>query len=515
MIPGYVLVVDDLESNRDVLEMGLELAGYTVKTADTGLKALAMARQAPPDLMLLDVMMPALNGYETCKTFKADDSLRDIPIIFVSALSESVDKVLGFEAGGVDFLSKPVEMAEVLARVNAHITLYRQHKEIEQLLIERTVAEQAEHEARMMINALLDNLSALISTLNVNEILERVLSNVGQVVAFDGAFLLQCHDNLGRITHSRGLQSNQGETLVQTIPLDGIDLLEDMRFTHQPIIIGDTELDPRWIQVDELASFRSFLGCPIFAGDEILGTINLLSKTPQFFDQSAAVRLQAFALNVGLALRNARLHEKSQELAVLKERQRLARELHDSVTQTLFAANTIAETLPQHLVKNPPQAVEYSHELVRLTRGATAEMRTLLFELRPEAIIQTPMAILIHQMATACAGKTDADVAVICDEHIILPPETHLVCYRVSQEALNNIVKHSDASRVTVTFHCTPQGFELSIWDNGKGFDPGRVGADHMGLHFMRERAATIQAELHVESARNNGTHISLRGAAQ
>jgi len=200
-------------------------------------------------------------------------------------------------------------------------------------------------------------------------------------------------------------------------------------------------------------------------------------------------------------------------LAVLQERQRLARELHDSVTQTLFAANSIAEALPQLLEKKPARAIEYSHELVRLTRGATAEMRTLLFELRPDAIVKTHLAILLQQMAIACAGKTDAVLTVTCDEHILLPPETHLACYRVSQEALNNIAKHSDAAQVTLTFHHMDHEFELSIWDNGKGFDLEHVGANHMGLRFMRERAATIRADLYIKSSQQEGTHISLRGS--
>ena len=102
----YLLIVDDIETNRDVLAMGLNIAGYTVKTADSGLSALAIARERPPDLILLDVMMPVLDGYGTCQAFKADETLRDTPVIFVSALYESVDKVAGFDVGGVNFLTK-------------------------------------------------------------------------------------------------------------------------------------------------------------------------------------------------------------------------------------------------------------------------------------------------------------------------------------------------------------------------------------------------------------------------
>src|SRR5688572_2930500 len=99
MDSGYLLVVDDIDTNRDVLALGLIVAGYKVKTADSGYTALTIAREKAPDLILLDVMMPTMDGYDTCLAFKAHEELRDIPVIFVSALSESVDKVAGFNAG--------------------------------------------------------------------------------------------------------------------------------------------------------------------------------------------------------------------------------------------------------------------------------------------------------------------------------------------------------------------------------------------------------------------------------
>jgi signal transduction histidine kinase len=510
MSSGYILVVDDNADNRTLLAIGLEFAGYHVQTTESGFKALELARQSPPEIVLLDVLMPNMDGYTTCQAFKKEDALRDIPIIFVSALHESVDKVTGFEVGGVDFLAKPIEMEEAVARVNAHVTLYRQRREIESLLAERTAAEQAERAARLMVNALLDSLSALTNTLNVNELLQRLLSNVSQVVEYDAAFFFQCDDTWGQITHLRGFEDNIDRG--PRVPLDGIDFLRDIGQTRQPVIFCDTRTDPRWIQVPVFDPFYACLTCPIFDGSDLIGTINLLSTTPGFYDQSDATRLQAFALNAALALRNARLYESSQELAVLQERQRLARELHDSVTQTLFAANTIAETLPRLLEKKPERAIEYSHELVRLTRGATAEMRSLLFELRPEAIVKTHLSVLLQQIATACAGKTDAAMTVNCEEHTLLPPETHLACYRVAQETLNNIAKHSEATTVFVTFTQTTSEFELVIRDNGKGFDLDDVGADHMGLRFMRERAQAIHADLEIASVPSQGTAVSLRG---
>ena len=122
-LKGNILVVDDTRDNLRLLNSILTAAGYLVRPVPLASRALAGARSLPPDLILLDIMMPEMDGYAVCEQLKADERTRDIPVIFISALHETFDKVRAFSVGGVDYISKPFQAEEVLARVATHITL--------------------------------------------------------------------------------------------------------------------------------------------------------------------------------------------------------------------------------------------------------------------------------------------------------------------------------------------------------------------------------------------------------
>jgi len=130
---GTILLVDDTPTNLSVLIDYLNEFGFEMLIAVDGEGALTAAQAGQPDLILLDIMMPGMDGYETCKRLKADARTKDIPVIFISALSESIDKVKGFSSGGVDYITKPFQQNEVLARINTHLTLQKQKKELEDL----------------------------------------------------------------------------------------------------------------------------------------------------------------------------------------------------------------------------------------------------------------------------------------------------------------------------------------------------------------------------------------------
>ena len=126
-----VLIVDDTPTNLGILFDYLGGAGFKVLVAEDGEGALQRANLVRPDIILLDVLMPGLDGFETCRRLKADEATRDIPVIFMTALSETVDKVKGFEVGAVDYITKPLQHEEVLARLNVHLTIYRLQKSLQ------------------------------------------------------------------------------------------------------------------------------------------------------------------------------------------------------------------------------------------------------------------------------------------------------------------------------------------------------------------------------------------------
>ncbi len=148
---------------------------------------------------------------------------------------------------------------------------------------------------------------------------------------------------------------------------------------------------------------------------------------------------------------DARLFEKAQALVATEERNRLARDLHDSVTQVLFSASLVAEVLPQIWQRDPEMALQSLEELRRLTRGALAEMRTMLLELRPSAVIKTPLGELLAQLTEAITSRSGLPFQLFIEQVPSLPEEVHTSFYRVAQEGLNNVVKHAQASLVTVS----------------------------------------------------------------
>jgi signal transduction histidine kinase len=209
---------------------------------------------------------------------------------------------------------------------------------------------------------------------------------------------------------------------------------------------------------------------------------------------------------------NADLYDHARELATLEERQRLAQNLHDAVNQSLFSAGLIAEVLPRLWEQDPDAARHSLEDLRRLTRGALAEMRVLLAELRPSTLTDAELGDLLRLLGNAFTGRTNIPVALSLNREAGLPAETQVVIYRICQEALNNIAKHANASQVEIDLRRDRNGLELRIRDNGRGFaadSPAPAG--HYGLGMMRERAESVKAELTLASRPGKGTELILR----
>ncbi len=252
---------------------------------------------------------------------------------------------------------------------------------------------------------------------------------------------------------------------------------------------------------------------PLRTRGQVIGVMSVQLTDPERQFTPDEQRLgEIIAGYVTSAIENARLAEQEQEAAAGRERQRLARELHDNVSQTLFSASLIAKALPKMWQKKPELAAENTIKLQQLTRGAQAEMRTLLVELRPAAIAEGQMDTLINYLGDALVGKTSTQVDILVDGNCQLPPDVQVAFYRITQEALNNIRKHAQATEVMVHLDCG-QGDTavLVIRDNGVGFDSDSVPAGHFGVGIMAERAEAIGAELVVTSQPGSGTDIRVK----
>ncbi len=258
---------------------------------------------------------------------------------------------------------------------------------------------------------------------------------------------------------------------------------------------------------------HGWLGVPMLYGDKVLGAIVVGSYQKGAFDEGHQQTLSSIANQAAVALENARLYRQARQLAVWEERQRLARDLHDAVTQTLFSASLIAEALPTIWESDQGEGRQLLSELRQLSRGALAEMRTLLLELRPRALADASLADLLRQLAETVMGRTGVPVTVTSEGQSALPTEVHVAFYRIAQEALNNVVKHAQAGKISVDLACThrPEGgqsVKLRVIDDGRGFDPMLVPPDRLGLGIIRERAKAIGASIDILSQRGMGTQI-------
>jgi PAS domain S-box-containing protein len=203
--------------------------------------------------------------------------------------------------------------------------------------------------------------------------------------------------------------------------------------------------------------------------------------------------------------------QKEKEDAAAAERTRLAHDLHDAVSQTMFSASIIADVLPRLWDKNPEEGRRRLEEIRQLTRGALAEMRTLLFELRPAALADAELGYLLHQLAESITGRSRIPVEVFVEGQCNLQAEIKVALYRITQEALNNVAKHADATKALVTVNCKQNEVSLIISDNGKGFDINKVRAESLGLGIMRDRARGIGATVTINSEPGGGSEVVVK----
>jgi len=202
------------------------------------------------------------------------------------------------------------------------------------------------------------------------------------------------------------------------------------------------------------------------------------------------------------------LLRQTQEQATIEERSRLARDLHDDVTQTIYSAALISEALPAVWDRSPEEGRRNLAKLRQLVRGALAELRTLLFELRPDSLAAADLEILLQQLSVAFTGRTRIPVTVQSEGATDLPADVKVTLYRIAQEAFNNIEKHAQADRAEVTLHQGPDQVTLVIWDNGRGFDPDKQAAGQMGHQIMGERALKVGGVVEVTSNIGEGSTV-------
>ncbi len=371
-------------------------------------------------------------------------------------------------------------------------------------------ALQAEAEQRQFTEALLDIAAAINSTPRLAEVLDRILSNVSKVVEHDSANIMLIEDGYTQVVAHRGYSAIDLPLVVEShFSIETLFNFNYMVRTRTPVIVPEIRTSPHWNYEMSPHSVLSYIGAPIVLVDRVIGFVNLDSRRIDAFQTRDAERLRAFTNQIAIAIQSAQAFERAREDATSAERQRLARELHDAVSQTLFSASMTAETLP-YLIDHDPDFVRQGlTQLVKLTKGALSEMRTLLVELRPSALEDTELSILLSHLVNGLQTRTTAKVAYTIEGvSIDIPKAAKISLYRIAQEALNNVVKHADAAHVALSLNCEANRITLCVTDDGAGFDPDAVAAEHMGVRIMRERAADAAIALTIRSTLRGGTRV-------
>lgn len=262
-----------------------------------------------------------------------------------------------------------------------------------------------------------------------------------------------------------------------------------------------------------LKDIHSWMWVPLTIKDRTIGAIVVTHEEPNFFTPHHADLALIVANQAAITMVNADLYQHAQTLATLQERQRLAQNLHDAVNQSLFSAGLIAEVLPRLWERDPDEGRQSLEDLRRLTRGAQADLRLLLAELRPSTLTDAELGDLLRLLGVALAGRENLPVHITVVGEGKLPADVQVALYRLCQEGLNNITKHANASRVDLELQYENGVVELHIRDDGRGFDLEQQFPGHYGLSMMRERADTVGAALSITSQPGRGTEIVIRWA--
>jgi len=396
---------------------------------------------------------------------------------------------------------------EAQARLREVEALAAENARLREEAERRAIASEALNHADERLYRSLRSDDVLDALLDVAKtILRAETSGVWAIDRARGALAVQAARGTGaRFTEELGQLALLEAPLVKAVLDTSVVALENL--------MEDPRVGDEFRDLTRREGIQAAMCAPITVDDQVYGIFGVGFRAPRAFSDDEQQLVIALSQRAGLAIKNARLYEQAQHVATLEERQRLARELHDAVTQTLFSSALIADVLPELWEIDRVDGHRRLEQLSRLTRGALAEMRTLLLELRPGALAELPLPELLQQLADATSGRSMIQVTVSIEgrRRTPPPPDVHLAVYRMAQEALNNIVKHARARRASVALRYVRRGLVLSVEDDGIGFEPRRIPAGHLGIGIMRERAHGIGARLSIRSARGKGSCLQVR----
>jgi signal transduction histidine kinase len=432
----------------------------------------------------------------------------------MTCYTRSTDRLQDAELGLLTTIADQVAVAVENARL---ATEAQRRAALEERLQAQEVLEQRVAERTRELTTLLDVSSNVASTLELEPLLGVILDQLKAVADSDGAAILTLQGDdlivLGRRTpgpansplpdrYSAAAHGSiwQALTRGEAVIINNIYADDLHARTYRALVSDYLESGLRYEQ--------SFMAVPMMLKDRPVGLVSLSSSRPDYFTRHHAALTGAIAQQAAVAIENARLYEQAQEVAVLEERQRLARELHDSVSQALFAVALGARTARSLVERDPSGAVEPLDYVLSQAEAGLTEMRALIFELRPQALDDEGLVAALRRQIEAMQVRHQIDVTASLGPEPNVPFAVKEAVYRIAQEALHNTVKHARAMSVEIRLTLDAEALVLDISDDGAGFDATASFPGHLGLRTMRERTLRFGGSLKVTSAPGKGTRI-------
>jgi len=479
-------VVDDTPQYLAALRRLLDSRGYRVHLASDGETALDVARSALPDLILLDVKMPGMDGYQTCRRLKAEAATRHVPVIFISGEGDVDAKVRAFECGGVDYITKPFQDAEVLMRVATHLTVHALTRRQEERVAART-AELAVANARLQ--------REITERRQAEDKFRGVLESAPEAMVIVNA--------RREIT----LMNSRAEELFgyrrEELLGQAVEILMPERFRRQHAADGAGYIAaPRPRPMGEnLALFGRRRD-----GSEFPVAISLSPlATPEGVLVISAIRDISARKEAEAALRELAAHR---DAVREEERKRIAGEIHDELGSLMTALKMDVSLLRMELDdKSPAQMrVAQMRELIERTIHVVRQVAT---QLRPAAL-NLGLVPALEWLIEDFGRRTGLDSTFTADAEVVMDDAHATAVFRIVQESLTNIARHAGASRVHVSLVCADEALDLTVTDDGRGFDAAALGATSFGLFGIRERARNLGGRANVVSVPGHGTRLNI-----
>jgi signal transduction histidine kinase len=281
--------------------------------------------------------------------------------------------------------------------------------------------------------------------------------------------------------------------------------------TGEPLLLPDVTLDERYVLMHG-SKTRSELAVPMIAKGKLVGVLDAQSERVNAFDEIDLVLLQSLANQAAIAFENAHLYKSAQQAAVMAERSRLARDLHDSVTQSLYSLILLAEAGGRMIDSGDKDKILSNQaRLGDIAQQALQEMRLMVYELRPPILRSEGLVGALEQRLETVERRAGVEATLLTKGDVKIPGDVEEELYLMAQEALNNALKHAMADEVTISIQTFEDTLQMEIADNGQGFENQRVrDKGGLGLVNMQERAEEIGAKLSIQSGPDEGTRVTV-----